>query len=108
MRISAHADSQVSLEEANRLNEAAIFTPGFRLEHRLVRGVSVGTQEMLGLWSTTTPEGMLWRVAIIGVLDGLAREVTTYYREESDARATWDHLAAVGREAGTIPPAATT
>ena len=92
-----HADSQITDAKAARLMLAALHDPGCRDSLRIERAMAIGSRDVLERTSLDTPEGLLHRVAVVRVLDGEQQGFDAAYRDEVDAVAVWDHLAAEAR-----------
>lgn len=58
---------------------------------------AIGRHDLLGLWSLHTPDGPRYRVATVRVVDGKPVGFDEVYRDETDAVAVWEHLAAEAR-----------
>lgn len=87
-----HAESQVDDLETVRLIQATLRSADHAGSMRLVEALAISGSEMLGRWSIQTPEGPLFRVAILRVVDGEAMGFDASYRDEADALAVWEHL----------------
>lgn len=94
-----HAPSQITEAETVRLLLASLADPISRGTLRLERGRALGDHEMLGFWTLDTPEGRIYPVAIVRVIDGEPMGFDEAYRDHADALAAWQHLVDVYAEA---------
>ncbi|TGN64231.1 hypothetical protein EXE59_09895 [Nocardioides eburneiflavus] len=90
--MKTHADSQIDTAELTRLTLAALTTPDYRAQHRLVQACAISTQEVLARWTWQSPEGEVHRVALVRMLDGEPMGFDNSYTDKDDAISVWTHI----------------